>query len=125
MPILTVWRAAPAALVAIFLLCSTVAKAQLLGKWECASKSGQFDLNTHYDVKCAGALHFRSDRVLESTCSDGFFPNGAYWESSGSHLTLRDSGGKAFADFEIQRVSPDELLLFRKETKYLFRRVKA
>lgn len=125
MPIPSVWRAAPAALVAIFLLCAISAQAQLSGKWECANKSGQFDPNTSYEIKCAGTLYFRNDRVLESSCSDGFFPNGVYWESSASLLTLRDSGGKAFAHFEVQYLNSDELSLLRKGTTYLFRRVKA
>lgn len=123
MPIPSVQRIAPAILVMSFFLLPTFAQAQIQGKWECSTKSGNYDANTHFNVRCGGMLHFKSDRVLESTCVDGFFPSGTYWETFGNRLTLRDSGGKAFADFEIREIGTEKLLLVRKDIHYAFRRV--
>lgn len=123
MPIPSVRGIAPAILLAFFLSFPHFAQAQIQGKWECSTKSGSFDPNTHYNVRCGGTLHFKSDRVLESTCADGFFPSGTYWEVFDNRLTLRDSGGKAFADFEIREISGEKLLLVRKGVQYAFSRI--
>lgn len=125
MPIPSVQRIAPAVLVLVFFLFPSFAQAQLQGKWECTTKSGNYDANTHYNVRCGGFLNFKADRVLESTCVDGFFPSGTYWEAFGNRLTLRDSAGKAFADFEIREISNEKLLLVRKDVHFAFRRVES
>jgi len=121
MSIPSVQKIAPA--VFFCFLFPLFAQAQLQGKWECSTKSGHSNSNTEFKVQCAGVLDFKSDRVIESTCSDGFFPSGCYWEKFGNRLTLRDSGGKAFADFEIKTLDEQELVLFRKETAYAFKRL--
>lgn len=125
MPIPSVRSFAPALHFLLFAICPFFAQAQLQGKWECSTKSGHYDPNTHYEIKCGGILNFKSDRILESTCVDGFFPSGAYWEVSDKRLILRDSGGKAFADFEIRELSGEKLLLLRKEVQYTFRRMES
>ncbi|MCB0529317.1 MAG: lipocalin family protein [Saprospiraceae bacterium] len=98
------------------------APADLQGKWECDTKSGNLDASTSYQIQCDGYLLFRDDNTLESTCLDGFFPNGTQWEISGQRLILKDSDGHAFADFEIRKLDNNELCLFRKNITYLFRK---
>lgn len=98
------------------------ADAQLQGKWECDTKSGNVDPSTSYQINCDGYLLFKADNTLESTCLDGFFPTGTFWEISGSRLILKDSDGHAFADFEIKKLEGAELTLFRKGITYLFRK---
>lgn len=123
MPIPSVQKIAVA--ICFFVLFPLFAQAQLQGKWACASKSGHYDVNTEFQVHCAGTLNFKTDRVLESTCSDGFFPSGCYWERFDQRITLRDSAGKAFADFEIKTLSEENLLLVRNNIYYAFERVKS
>jgi hypothetical protein len=72
---------------------------------------------------CDGYLLFKTDQTLESTCIDGFFPSGTFWEVTGNRLILKDSDGQAFADFEILKVDDLQLLLFRKGETYTFRKV--
>lgn len=93
---------------------------QLQGKWLCETKSGKSDATTSYEMNCDGYLLFKPDQTLESTCIDGFFPNGTLWEISGNRLILKDSDGQAFADFEILKVDELQLVLFRKEVTYSF-----
>ncbi len=77
----------------------------------------------HYSIRCGGVLDFKANRILESSCADGFFPSGCYWEKIDNRLTLRDSGGKVFADFEIKTLNEVKLLLVRKEIEYVFQRI--
>lgn len=98
------------------------ATAQLQGKWVCDIKSGQLDATTTYQMNCDGYLIFKSDHSLESTCLDGFFPTGTFWEISGKRLILKDSDGQAFADFEIQKLEDTQLVLFRNKVAYVFRK---
>lgn len=98
------------------------ATAQLHGKWQCDTKSGNLDATTTYQMNCDGYLFFKPDQSLESTCLDGFFPTGTFWEISGSRLILKDSDGQAFADFEIKQLGDTQLTLFRKGVTYLFRK---
>jgi hypothetical protein len=93
---------------------------QLQGKWECDTKSGKLDAVTTYSVNCDGYLFFKPDHTLESTCMDGFFPNGTFWQVEGNRLILKDSDGLAFADFEILKADDLQLLLFRKDVTYVF-----
>lgn len=93
---------------------------QLQGKWQCDVKSGKSDATTSYEMSCDGYLLFKADQTLESTCIDGFFPNGTFWEISGNRLILKDNDGQAFADFEILKVDELQLVLFRKEVTYSF-----
>ena len=121
MPIPSIQKIASA--VFFLFLFPLFAQAQLQGKWECSTKSGNYDSSMHYSIRCGGVLHFKADRILESSCVDGFFPSGCYWEKIDDRLTLRDSGGKIFADFEIKTLSEAKLLLVRKEIEYVFQRV--
>lgn len=98
------------------------ANAQLHGKWQCETKTGKLDATTTYQVDCDGFLMFNADKTLKSTCVDGFFPDGTSWETVGNRLILKDSDGQAFADFEILKVDKLQLLLFRKEVTYTFRK---
>lgn len=98
------------------------AAAQLQGKWQCDTKSGKLDATTSYELICDGYLLFKTDQTLESTCIDGFFPSGTFWEVIGNRLILKDSDGQAFADFEILKVDDLQLLLFRKGETYTFRK---
>lgn len=98
------------------------AAAPLEGKWQCEAKYGKLDANTSYEMNCDGYLLFKDDQTLESTCIDGFFPTGTSWEISGNRLILKDTDGQAFADFEILKVDELQLLLFRKEVTYAFRK---
>jgi len=114
-----------AILVLLFLLLASwrFGAAQLQGKWQCDTKSGKLDATTTYEVACDGFLIFKPDQTLESTCIDGFFPSGTYWEVVGNRLILKDSDGQGFADFEILKVDDLQLLLFRKGETYTFRKV--
>lgn len=94
----------------------------LHGKWQCDTKYGKLDALTSYEMNCDGYLLFKEDQTLESTCLDGFFPTGTSWEVNGNRLILKDSDGQAFADFEILKVDELQLLLFRKEVTYSFRK---
>ncbi|MBX2892349.1 MAG: hypothetical protein KF734_15585 [Saprospiraceae bacterium] len=105
------------------LLCSLPqANAQLHGKWQCDTKSGKSDATTNYEMHCDGFLIFKADQTLESTCLDGFFPTGTFWQEVGNRLILKDTDGQAFADFEILKVDSLQLLLFRKGVTYTFRK---
>jgi hypothetical protein len=105
-----------------FSLTAVPVAAQLQGKWQCITKSGKSDPSTSYEMNCDGHLIFKTDQTLESTCIDGFFPNGTLWETNGNRLILKDMDGKAFADFEILKVDQLQLLLFRKGVTYNFRK---
>lgn len=98
------------------------ADAQLQGKWECNTKSGNLDAATSYQMNCDGYLFFKPDNSLESTCLDGFFPTGTFWEINGNKLILKDSDGHGFADFEIKKLENADLTLFRGGVTYLFRK---
>ena len=122
MSIPSVLRIARAMFLIACFITPFAAQAQLQGRWECTTKSGNSDPNTAFTLRCKGFLNFKSDRVLESTCSDGFFPSGAYWQLNGRKLTLMDSGGKAFADFEVRELDGQVLVLERSGVSYQFRR---
>lgn len=122
MSIPSVLRIARAMFVIACLITPFASHAQLQGRWECSTRSGSSDPNTDYTLRCKGFLNFKTDRVLESTCSDGFFPSGAYWQLNGRKLTLMDSGGKAFADFEVRELGQEVLVLERSGVSYRFKR---
>lgn len=124
MPIPSVRGIAPAILFVFFFSRSLSAQIPLQGKWECTTKSGHFDAQTRYSVQCGGLLHFKNDRILESTCVDGFFPSGVYWEIFGNRLTLRDSGGKSFADYEVSQADSEKMQLRRNGVCFDFQRIK-
>lgn len=94
----------------------------LQGKWVCETKSGKMDSSTSYEMNCDGYLLFKEDLTLESTCIDGFFPSGSAWEITGNRLILKDSDGQAFVDFEILKVDELQLLLFRQDVTFVFRK---
>lgn len=97
--------------------------AQLQGKWLCETKSGKLDSSTTFQMNCDGYLLFKADQSLESTCLDGFFPTGTFWEiSANDRLILKDSDGQAFADFEIKKLETSKLTLFRRGITYEFRK---
>lgn len=115
-------RGAISMLLLLALTSFQYAAAQLQGKWVCDAKSGKLDANTTYQMECDGYLLFKADQTLESTCMDGFFPNGTSWEISDNKLILKDSDGQAFADFEIKKLETAQLTLFRKDVTYVFRK---
>jgi hypothetical protein len=125
MPIPSVQSIAPAILFLIFFSPGLRAQTTLQGRWECSTKSGRFDAQTQYAVQCGGALHFKNDRILESTCVDGFFPSGVYWEMFDNRLTLRDSAGKAFADYEVRNLGAETMQLQRNGVLFEFRRAES
>ena len=116
-------RGAIIALLFLSLISFRHAAVQLQGKWQCETKSGKMDASTSYEMNCDGYLLFKPDQTLESTCLDGFFPTGTAWEINGNRLILKDSDGQAFVDYEILKVDELQLLLYRKEVTYAFRKV--
>lgn len=95
---------------------------QLEGKWVCDALTKQLDENTVLEKRCLGDLQFTPDRMLNSTCSDGFFPSGTRWKIKNSVLSLADSYGTEFVQFEIAQLDANVLVLQKNSIAYSFAR---
>jgi hypothetical protein len=96
----------------------------LEGKWACDGFSLQVNDYTTLEKQCAGDLHFKSNRLLESTCTAGLFPPGSKWRLAQDDLYLSDSDGKVFTSFHIDKLENGALVLTRDNKAYSFGRVK-
>jgi hypothetical protein len=97
--------------------------ALLQGKWQCRTLTGRLDSTTLYQMNCEGYVQFKADNLIESTCSDGFFPAGAQWALADGHLLLKDSHGRSFADYIVKKLDERHLVLLRKNVSYTFEKV--
>ena len=94
----------------------------LEGKWSCDGFSLQVNDYTTLEKQCGGDLNFKSNRMLESTCTAGLFPPGSKWRMAGESLYLSDSDGRQFTSFHVEKLDNDQLVLTRDNKMYSFGR---
>lgn len=94
------------------------------GKWACDGFALQVNDYTTLEKQCGGALNFKSNRFLESTCTAGLFPPGSKWRLVEDQLYLSDSEGKQFTTFHIQQLDNGSLVLTKDNKMYTFGKVK-
>ncbi len=94
------------------------------GKWACDGFSLQLNDYTTIEKQCGGDLNFKTNRLLESTCTAGLFPSGSKWRLVNDDLFLADSDGKVFTSFHIEKLEKSTLVLTRDNKSYSFGRVK-
>lgn len=112
------------ALLLVFNLNFAYQDNHLEGKWSCDGFSLKINDYTTLEKQCGGDLNFKTDKVLESTCTAGLFPPGSKWRVAGNTLYLSDSDGRQFTSFEIQELEGSNLALTRDNKVYTFGRGK-
>ena len=103
-------------------LLSRLEQAPLVGVWQCDTKAGRYDAFTSFHYGCSGSVQFHSNGLVSSNSTDVFFPSGAHWQVYKDILQLTDSEGTAFAEYSINKLTGDSLVLVRKETVYILLR---
>jgi hypothetical protein len=95
----------------------------LEGQWQCATRSGQYDDHTWYQINCSGTIIFHKNGMVESSCTDAFIPTGSIWQVKDQNLLLSDTEGQVFGQFALEFPDERTLILEKKGIKYTFDRV--
>jgi hypothetical protein len=93
------------------------------GLWQCATKSGQLDDYTRYQLVCAGTIEFKSDRTVESSCTAAFSPTGSLWKTEADQLLLTDSEGHIIVAYTWKMTDERTLILEKKGISFTFDKI--
>lgn len=93
------------------------------GRWQCITKTGQYDEHTWYQLNCSGEIEFIKSGTIISSCSDTFTPTGSKWQIQGDELLLADSDDTIFARYKWNMPDDRTLVLEKNGVTFTFDRV--
>lgn len=104
-------------------ISSVFAQTSPEGLWQCATKSGQLDDYTRYQLVCAGTIELKPDRTVESSCTAAFSPTGSLWKTEAEQLLLTDSEGNVIVAYTWQMPDERTLILEKKGIRFAFDKI--
>ncbi len=93
------------------------------GLWQCATKSGQLDDYTRYQLVCAGTIELKPDHTVESSCTAAFSPTGSLWKTEGAQLLFSDSEGNIIVAYTWKMTDERTLILEKKGISFTFDKI--